>query len=116
MKGKFWTLCDYLARHNWCQTLHFINKNQILEAPRCEKECGAFLQFHGTGKLWFIIIIPKVGDLVQVTAESGQGEKWQGMQNRSLKKEGQEGGREDERDGWGKRGRKGKEQNGNYRM
>ena len=38
------------------------------------------------------------------------------MQNRSFKKKGQEGGREDERDGWGKRGRKGKEQNGNYRM
>ena len=57
---------QYLTGHYRSQTLHLINKYQILKASRSKEESGPLLQLHCTGELWLIIIITKMSNLIQV--------------------------------------------------
>ena len=57
---------QYLTGHYRSQTLHLINKYQILKASRSKEESGPLLQLHCTGELWLVIIITKMSNLIQV--------------------------------------------------
>lgn len=57
----------YLTTQNRRQTVQLIHQHQILQRSWLKKECISFLKRHGRGKLWLLIIVPKVSYLVQVT-------------------------------------------------
>lgn len=43
-----------------------VDQHKVLKGARLEKECVSLLQRHGRGKLWFLVVITQVGNLIQV--------------------------------------------------
>ena len=60
-----------LASHDWREALEFVNLDEVLEWSWREEEGLSLLQLHGGGELGLIVIITKVGNLVQGTAGGG---------------------------------------------
>lgn len=55
-----------LAGHDGRQALLLVHQHEVLQGPRLEEEGVSLLQRHRGGELGFLVVVPKVGDLVKV--------------------------------------------------
>lgn len=62
-----------LTGHDGRQALLLVHQHEVLQRPRLEEEGVPLLQRHGGGELGFVIVVPQVGNLVQVTKETTTG-------------------------------------------
>lgn len=61
-----------LARHDGRKIFLLIHQHQVLQRAGLEKECVALLQGHGGGKLWFLIVISQMGNLIQIAKKQSR--------------------------------------------
>lgn len=69
LRSVFIHQISHCRAYNWSERGHFINHNQILESTRCKEEGVTFFQRNCRAELRFIIVVSKVGNLVEITVK-----------------------------------------------